>query len=72
MSTYFCQPCPTCGRMQQVRIQYLGRQVACRQCQGEFEACDPEGLNYPPPSSHLHLLQRANRLLNSVRLRERM
>jgi hypothetical protein len=41
-ATYFLQVCPTCGRRLQVRIEYLGKVVACQHCHGRFEARDPE------------------------------
>ena len=40
--TYYLQPCPTCGRRLQVRIEYLGKQLACSHCQGAFIASDPD------------------------------
>jgi len=68
MSTYFSQPCPTCGRMLQVRLQYLGKQIVCRHCHGEFEACDPESATYPPASSGINLMKRVDQLLDSPKL----
>ncbi len=65
MATYFSQPCPICGRSLEVRVQYLGRNVVCRHCHGEFEACDPESTSYPPESSGINLLERVEKLLNS-------
>ena len=64
--TFFYQECPTCGRMLQVRIQFLGRKVRCRHCQGEFQACDPSSADYPPPLSGIDLMRRAEELLSSV------
>ena len=69
-STYFIQECPTCGRSLQVRVQFLGRIVQCRHCHGDFEACDPSSADYPPASSGLELLRRAERLLDSVEMRQ--
>lgn len=37
-AVYFVQECPTCGRHLQVRVEYLGKKVACRHCGGRFEA----------------------------------
>jgi DNA-directed RNA polymerase subunit M/transcription elongation factor TFIIS len=65
MSTYFNQPCPTCGRMLQVRIQYLGRRLSCRHCSGEFQASDPDNAEYPRPDANNTLMQRVSRLLDS-------
>jgi hypothetical protein len=65
-STYFVQECPTCGRNLQVRVQYLGKQVICQHCAARFEACDPSSGAYPPPSSSLSLLERAEQLLQTT------
>lgn len=65
-NTYFVQECPTCGRNLQVRVQYLGKQVVCQHCAARFEACDPSSGAYPPPSSSLSLLERAEQLLQST------
>ena len=64
-STYFVQECPTCGRNLQIRIQYLGRQVVCQHCSARFEASDPTNAAYPPVSSGLSLLERAEQLLSA-------
>ena len=45
---YFIQECPTCGRSLQIRVGYLGRQVVCQHCNGQFQAYD-EGAGVPPP-----------------------
>ena len=66
MSTYFTQPCPTCGRLLQVRVQSLGRRIGCRHCHGQFESCDPESAQYPPEDSGISLLQRADALLGAA------
>ena len=62
---YFLLECPTCGRALQVRVEYLGRTLACRHCRGEFEAAEP---NQPrvPDDSGPELLRRADELLDSV------
>ena len=65
-NTYFVQECPTCGRKLQVRVQYLGKHVICQHCGGRFEAYDASSGNYPPPSSSLSVLARAEELLQSV------
>lgn len=38
--TLFVQECPTCGRRLLVRIELLGRTVACQHCQAQFLARD--------------------------------
>ena len=62
-TAYFDQECPTCGRHLKVRVEYLGKKVACQHCCGQFEACDPESSHYPPCESGLALLKRADQLL---------
>jgi len=66
--TYFVQECPTCGRSLQVRVDYLGRRVACQHCQGIFVATDPT--NSREGDSGSVLLRRANELLESVAERQ--
>ena len=61
--TFFVQECPTCGRRLQVRLNYLGKRLACRHCGAQFAACDPQSPNYPPADSSLALLQRVDQLL---------
>ena len=39
---FFAKPCPTCGRMAQIKVSYLGRQVQCQHCGGEFKATSPD------------------------------
>jgi DNA-directed RNA polymerase subunit RPC12/RpoP len=60
--TYFVQECPTCGRNLEIRVEYLGRRVACQHCRGHFVASDAE---IPPQCSEsgLGLLRRADELL---------
>ena len=62
-ATYFVQECPICGRNLQVRLEYLGRHVACQHCRGQFVASDPATR---PVSSWLtggDLLSRVDQLL---------
>jgi len=65
-ATYFVQECPTCGRNLQVRVEYLGKRVACQHCKARFEACDPSSAAYPPMESSLSLLARADQLIESA------
>jgi hypothetical protein len=50
----------------QVRVEYLGKQVVCQHCGARFEACEPGSAAYPPPSSSLSLLKRAEHLLQTT------
>ncbi len=63
-ATYFIQECPTCGRRLQVRVNYLGKSVACKHCQGQFIASDPDGqsMSYDEESGVL-LLDKVDELL---------
>jgi|YNPNPStandDraft_1061719.scaffolds.fasta_scaffold22720_1 DNA-directed RNA polymerase subunit RPC12/RpoP len=65
-SIYFVQECPTCGRRVHIRIEYLGRQVVCQHCHGQFLAQDPANGNHPPSED---LLRRAEQLLENVEQR---
>lgn len=60
-ATYFLRDCPTCGRKVQIRVEYLGRSVACRHCHAVFEATDPM-LDTKRPSDST-ILERAEQLL---------
>ena len=63
--TYFVQECPTCGRRLHVRVNYLGKRIACRHCGAQFAACDPQSPDYPPADSSLALLARVDQLLEA-------
>jgi hypothetical protein len=68
-ATYFVQECPTCGRRLQIRVEYLGRKVACQHCQGTFVAADPNGRRGAGDQNGA-ALRRANELLDSVAQRQ--
>ena len=70
-STYFVQECPTCGRRLHIRVEYLGRRLVCRHCQGQFEALDPAGSRLSCPEHANSLLRRADELLESAARRRR-
>ncbi len=63
-SIYFVQECPTCGRRVNIRIEYLGRQVVCQHCRGQFIARDPANKG---GTNSEDLLQRAEVLLENVK-----
>lgn len=65
-ATYFVQECPTCGRRLQIRVEYLGRTVVCRHCQGQLTAIDPANMRCDCAESSNALLRRADELLDSV------
>ena len=65
-STYFLQPCPTCGRRSQVRVEYLGRHVVCQHCRSEFTATDPATARLGEMEESNRLLRRADELLASA------
>jgi len=63
---FFTQPCPTCGRKLNVRLEYANEEVCCQHCHAEFVAKDPEWLATPQDSSQCPLLRRADELLELV------
>ena len=63
---FFVQECPTCGRHLQIRVEYLGKRVACRHCQGELTAADPANRRCDSADPNNALLRRADELLESV------
>jgi hypothetical protein len=70
-STFFVQPCPTCGRRVQVCVEYLGKHVVCDHCMGTFMAIDP-ALDVPASDDSSIILRRANQLLATVDRRQRV
>jgi DNA-directed RNA polymerase subunit RPC12/RpoP len=64
--TYFQHECATCGRTLQIRVEYLGREVACQHCGAQFEACDPASALYSASESGIALLRRAEELLDAA------
>ena len=64
-ATYFVQECPICGRNLQVRLEYLGRDILCPHCQGQFTAADPATEPNPSDSGE-YLLNKADELLATV------
>jgi hypothetical protein len=48
MKNFFYQECPVCGRHLRIRVEHLGRELACTHCQGNFIARDPEIPPAPP------------------------
>jgi hypothetical protein len=64
-ATYFNQECPTCGRSLQIRLEYLGKFVTCRHCQGGF--CAHDSLDASPRLTDTdELLLRVDELLATV------
>ena len=70
ITTYFVQECPTCGRRVQIRVEHLGKPVACQHCQGTFVAVEPSCVRNEPVDQGSALLRRANELLDSVAQRQ--
>jgi DNA-directed RNA polymerase subunit RPC12/RpoP len=65
-ATYFLQVCPTCGRRVRVRVEYMGKQVACQHCHGRFEARDPETTGMALPREVTPIIDRVDELLASA------
>jgi hypothetical protein len=71
-ATYFVQECPICGRNLQIRLEYLGRAVACQHCNGQFTASDPATAPVESWEPSGDLLSRVDQLLaTSTVLRSR-
>ena len=64
-STYFDQVCPTCGRRLMIRVEYLGKRVACQHCRGQFKATDGSYARFDDEGLGSELLRRAEELLQS-------
>ena len=62
---YFVQECPTCGRRLEIRVEYLGRRVACQHCRGQFLANDHPDVEVEAASSS-SILKRANTLIDML------
>ena len=62
-ATYFVQACPICGRSLQIRLEYMGRSVACQHCHGQFMAVDPALQTVEPIQPIDNLLNRVDELL---------
>jgi len=67
-ATYFDQDCPTCGRRLRIRVEYLGRNMACDHCHGRFVARDSSGTG--GDAAEIDLLRRAEELLQSLDSRQ--
>jgi DNA-directed RNA polymerase subunit RPC12/RpoP len=63
--TYYVQECPTCGRRLQVRVEYMGKAVACRHCSANFVATNSAG-GRAASHSGLSLLARADELIEAA------
>jgi len=51
MRNFFYQECPVCGRHLRIRIEHLGRDLACTHCHGAFVASDPDIPPAPAPEA---------------------
>ncbi|QDS94064.1 hypothetical protein FF011L_28420 [Roseimaritima multifibrata] len=63
MSLRFGQSCPTCGRRIKIRMEFLGRTVACPHCRAEFNATDKQPRQ---GNSEQMLMQRVERALRQA------
>ena len=61
-TTYFVKECPTCGRKLQVRVEYLGREMMCNHCGGDFIASDAITMPTPEESGDA-IIARIDQLL---------
>ena len=67
-TTFFVKECPTCGRKLQVRLEYLGREMMCNHCGGDFIA-DESTSPKPSPESNEAIIARVDELLDSEQVR---
>jgi DNA-directed RNA polymerase subunit RPC12/RpoP len=67
-SVYFFQECPTCGRSLEIRVDFLGRDVACPHCRGHFIAADSSSSSVLSDSGIM--LQRADELIAQAERRK--
>ena len=66
-STFFVKACPTCSRKLQVRVEYLGREMVCNHCGGDFVAGDAsEQVPECSDASTEDILLRADELLDET------
>ena len=70
-TTFFIQECPTCGRKLRIRLELLGRVIACPQCEAPIEACDST-VRTDRPHDSAELLLRADELLATADARRNM
>lgn len=70
-ATFFVQECPTCGRKLQIRLELLGRTIACPQCEAPIEATD-ERMRSDQPHDSAELLLRADELLATADARKNL
>lgn len=61
--TFYVQECPTCGRSLEIRVEYLGKKVACQHCSGRFVARDPSLEDTEVIDPYESLLRRVDQLL---------
>jgi hypothetical protein len=61
--TYFVQECPVCGRHLEIRVAYLGKQVVCQHCNGQFQALTPVSGHAGADLARNPLMNRAEQLL---------
>ena len=52
-ATYFAKECSTCGRTLQVRIEYLGKRMACPHCRAILLATDSQIAGTLKPPAHI-------------------
>jgi hypothetical protein len=64
--TYFVQPCPTCGRRLNIRVEHLGKRMVCQHCRGVLTARDPASTGGAAAEAENDLLRRADMLLQSL------
>ena len=68
-SSHFVKSCPTCGRLVHIQVRYMGRELNCGHCNGQFIAYHDDRAASEDSVARLdsaNLMQRADELLNSL------
>lgn len=60
---FFVRECPTCARPVRIRVQHLGRVVACEHCRAEFQATEGQPRSVANSQA---ILDRADELLRKA------
>ena len=70
-SSRFIQTCPWCSRNLHIPVEYLGKQVGCKFCQGRFTASEADSAMNSISDSGVDLLRRADEMLERAQQRSR-
>ena len=68
-SSRFIQICPWCSKSLHIPVEYLGKPVGCKFCQGRFTASYGDNTTESISDSGLDLLRRADEVLERAQQR---